>query len=117
MVPLAAKGIPQRCRRKRQGHQPRSRCRLLASLSRALSVLVCRLAKSTATQRTTILTTCLGGRAATLKSVVGPILATHRTPTRKILTTRLVLQPEIVILLVRGCSDAVEPPADQGGHR
>src|SRR5215212_4349107 len=89
MVPVAAKGIPQRCRRKRKGHQPRSRCRLLASLSRALSVLVCRLAKSTATQRTTILTTCLGGRAATLKSVVGPILATHRTPTRKILTTRL----------------------------
>jgi hypothetical protein len=29
----------------------------------------------------------------------------------------LILQPEIVILLVRGCSDAVEPPADQGGHR
>jgi hypothetical protein len=29
----------------------------------------------------------------------------------------LILQPEIVILLVRGCSDAVERPADQGGHR
>src|SRR5215216_1090672 len=123
MVPLAAKGIPQRCRRKRKGHQPRSRCRLLASLSRALSVLVCRLAKSTATQRTTILTTCLGGRAATLKSVVGPILATHRTPTRKILTTRLACDltrrgrlrssaclPMLGSVRLRGHADANLPP-------